>query len=94
MDRTRRDINRNRDELRRVENDIRKEENQRLRMKDDISSAKRHLDKVVQEIRSLEMTARNYQDWTNTFYEYLWSLRLSSFQNWYDMDNCMIGFYH
>ena len=85
MDRARRDINRNRDELRRVEGDIRKEENQRLRLKDDISSAKRHLDKVLQEIRSLEMSARNYQDFGRKHFYGLTQTEFFS-ELLYDMD--------
>ena len=79
VDRARRDINRNRDELRRVEGDIRKEENQRLRLKDDLASAKRHLDKVLQEIRSLEMSSRNYQDFGRKHFTNIYGLTQTEF---------------
>ena len=79
VDRARRDINRNRDELRRVESDIRKEENQRLRLKDDLASAKRHLDKVLQEIRSLEMSSRNYQDFGRKHFTNIYGLTQTEF---------------
>ena len=90
VDRARRDINRNRDELRRVEGDIRKEENQRLRLKDDLASAKRHLDKVLQEIRSLEMSSRNYQDFGRKHFTNIYGLTQTEFfsELLCDMDGC------